>query len=246
MPLAARLNLLGEFRLDLDGEPHHVPATARRLLALLTVVHRGRRASRGALAESMRPDSDPAHATSTLRSVLWRLPRERGRALVLGDAAEVWVHPELEVDLWRAEEQARDLCGPGLPALDDLTDLSLLGRDLLPSWHDPWLAVEQESFRQRRLHALERGADMLCRAGRYHDALSAGLNAVGSEPLRESAHRRVIQVHLAEDNHAEALRHYDGYRRLLAHELGLAPSDSMRRLVAPLLGRPVDLPGRAS
>ena len=105
--------------------------------------------------------------------------------------------------------------------------------------------MEQESFRQRRLHALERGADLLCRAGRYHDALTAGLGAVRSEPLRESAHRRVIQVHLAEDNHAEALRQYDHYRHLLARELGLAPSATMRGLVGPLLGRPIDLPRRA-
>ena len=241
MALAARLTLLGEFRLELEGQVHHVPASARRLLAMLAVTHRGRRVPRGALAEAMRPDSDPARATSTLRSVLWRLPRERGRALVLTDAAEVWLHPELEVDLWEAEAQARLLCGPTDVVAEELKDLSSLEHDLLPSWHDPWLAVEQESFRQRRLHALERGADVLCRAGRYHDALTAGLGAVGSEPLRESAHRQVIQVHLAEDNHAEALRHYDGYRRLLADELGLAPSPTMRRLVAPLLGRPVDL-----
>jgi len=240
--LAARLSLLGGFRLDLDGQPHPVPASARRLFALLAVCHHGRRAPRGALAEMMRPDSDPARATSTLRSVLWRLPRDRGRALVQGDALEVWLHPELTVDLWEAEEQARRLCGSEAPAVDELPDLSLLTQDLLPTWHDDWLTVEQEAFRQRRLHALERGADLLCGAGHFHDALSAGLGAVRAEPLRESAHRRVIAVHLAEDNHAEALRQYDSYRRLLAAELGLAPSASIRGLVAPLLGRPVDLP----
>lgn len=244
MALAARLHLLGEFRLELDGRAHHVPVSARRLLAFLAVVHDGRRVSRSAVAESLRPDSDVARAASTLRSVLWRLPRERGRALVLADAVEVWINPELQVDLWEAEDRAELLCRPHAVQVDAVPDLALLQHDLLPSWHEPWLAVEQETFRQRRLHALERGAHLLCTAGRYHDALSAGLGAVSSEPLRESAHRRVIEVHLAEDNHAEALRHYDGYRRLLADELGLAPSSSMRRLVAPLLGRPVDLTSR--
>ncbi|NYE37609.1 DNA-binding SARP family transcriptional activator [Nocardioides cavernae] len=242
MALKARLCLLGGFRLELDGQTHPVPASARRLLALLAVAYEGRRASRGALAEMMRPDSEPTRATSTLRSVLWRLPRERGRALVLGDALDVWLNPDLTVDLWDAEAQARSLCAGEAPRVDDLPDLALLTQDLLPGWYDDWLAVAQESFRQQRLHALERGADLLCGAGRYHDALSAGLGAVRSEPLRESAHRRVIEVHLAEDNHAEALRQYDHYRRLLAQELGLAPSARIRSLVAPLLGRPVDLP----
>lgn len=242
MALTARLCLLGGFRLEVDDQPHPVPASARRLLALLAVVHERRRAPRSALAEMMRPDSDPARAMATLRSVLWRLPRDRGRALVLGDALEVWLHPELAVDLWEARSQAQVLCSGAVPSVEDIGDLALLTEDLLPSWHDDWLSVEQESFRQRRLHALERGADLMCGAGRYHDALSAGLVAVRSEPLRESAHRRVIEVHLAEDNHAEALRQYDHYRRLLASELGLAPSPTIRRLVAPLLGRPVDLP----
>jgi DNA-binding SARP family transcriptional activator len=162
--------------------------------------------------------------------------------LVLGNATDIWLHPELGVDLWDAEARARALCRPEAPAGELLADLDVLGQDLLPGWDVEWLAVDQETFRQKRLHALERSAGVLCESGRFTDALDAGLGAVRSEPLRESAHRRVIEVHLAEGNHAEALRQYDRYRLLLADELGLRPSDSIRRLVAPLLGRPVDLP----
>ena len=82
--------------------------------------------------------------------------------------------------------------------------------------------------------------------GRYPAALAVGLAAVQSEPLRESAHRRVIEVHLSEGNHAEALRQYQTFRRLLADELGLPPSPAMRALVAPLLGRPVDHAARGT
>jgi DNA-binding SARP family transcriptional activator len=237
----ARMHLLGEFRLDLGGQPYALPGTARRLLAFLAVVHRGRRTGRAELAESMRPDADPGRATSTLRSVLWRLPRPQGHPLVGGSATEVWLHPDVSVDLWDGERQASELCRTAPPSAEWFHDLTLLGADLLPGWHDPWLTVEQESYRQRRLHALERVADLLCASGRFADALLAALGAVRSEPLRESAHRRVIEVHLAEDNHAEALRQYHHYRRLLAQELGLPPSDSIRQLVAPLLGRPVDV-----
>lgn len=100
--------------------------------------------------------------------------------------------------------------------------------------------MAQESHRQQRLHALERLSTLLRRAGRFPAALQAALAAVACEPLRESAHRRVVEVHLAEGNASEALRHYDAYRRLLAHDLGLAPSPAIRNLVGPLLGRPVD------
>ncbi|WP_164775262.1 AfsR/SARP family transcriptional regulator [Nocardioides pantholopis] len=237
---AARLSLLGDFALTFAGEELPVAAPAQRLLALLAVCHRERPVGRAALAERLWPDAAPGRATSTLRSVLWRLPRPRGRVLVIGTATQVRLSPDLRVDVWDGEELAGQLCGPETPSVELLADLGPLTRDLLPSWHEEWLPVEQESYRQQRLHALERCAHALLERERFNDALAAGLGAVRSEPLRESAHRRVIEVHLAEGNHAEALRQYDSYRRLLARELGISPSPAIRRLLAPLLGRPID------
>jgi DNA-binding SARP family transcriptional activator len=237
----ARLDMLGELTVGFDGEAQHLSLSAQRLLALLAVVHRDRRTRRLAVAERLWPDAAPGRAASNLRSVLWRLPRPRGRVLVLGNASDLWLAPDLRVDLWEAEELAHRLCSADPPHLTPTTDLSALHSDLLPGWSEPWLAADQESYRQKRLHALERSAMVFCEQGRFTDALDAGLGAVQSEPLRESAHRRVIEVHLAEGNHAEALRQYHGYRRLLAEELGLPPSSTIRRLVAPLLGRPIDL-----
>jgi DNA-binding SARP family transcriptional activator len=236
--LEGRITVLGEFALAYDGEHHRLWHSAERLVVLLAVHHRDRRARRAVVAERLWPDSSPARAASNLRSVLWRLPRPRGRALVLGDASSTWLSEELGVDLWDAEDGCAAL--RDVQSVELLPDLGPLHHDLVPDLDEPWLALERESFRQKRLHALERASEVLCRCGRFTDALEAGLGAVRSEPLRESAHRRVIEVHLAEGNHAEALRQYDGYRRLLAHELGLRPTDTIRRLVAPLLGRPVD------
>lgn len=239
----ARLLLLGGFELELDGVPATVAGPARQLLAHLAVRHRRRPASRAALAERLWPGAPPGRAGSNLRSVLWRLPRPRGRQLVVSDATAVRL-AALEVDLYEAEQLAAGLSGPEPPDAELLADLSALGEDLLPDWTDEWLTVERESHRQRRLHALERCSTYLREVGRYGDALAAGLTAVHSEPLRESAHRRVIEAHLAEGNDAEALRQFDGYRRLMADELGLPPSPVIRRMVSHLTGRPVDLPGR--
>jgi DNA-binding SARP family transcriptional activator len=234
-----RLNVLGELRLVHHGERLPLLPTAERLLAMMAVLHRGRRVRRAAVAERLWPDSTPGRAGSSLRSVLWRLPRPRGRMPVQSDATMLWLADGVEVDLWEAQDLAHAVSSAEAPS-DAPDRLSLLAQDLLPDWAETWLALEQESFRQTRLHALESGAVLLCRRGRFTDALEAALAAVRAEPLRESAHRRVIEVHLAERNHAEALRQYDGYRRLLAAELGLPPSDTIRNQVAPLLGRPID------
>jgi DNA-binding SARP family transcriptional activator len=57
---------------------------------------------------------------------------------------------------------------------------------------------------------------------------------VKAGPLRESAHRTVLPVHLAEGNLAEALRAYERFRAMLADELELQPSAQMARLVADI------------
>jgi DNA-binding SARP family transcriptional activator len=70
---------------------------------------------------------------------------------------------------------------------------------------------------------------------RYGEAVEAGLAAVRIEPLRESAHRVLIAVHLAEGNYSEALRQFRWYERILHDELSLAPSAQITALVGDLL-----------
>jgi DNA-binding SARP family transcriptional activator len=50
------------------------------------------------------------------------------------------------------------------------------------------------------------------------------MNAVGAEPLRESAQRVLIEAHLAEGNFIEARRAYMAYQEMLEAELGASPS----------------------
>ena len=65
--------------------------------------------------------------------------------------------------------------------------------------------------------------------------MEAAQAAVKLEPLRESAHRLLIGVHLTQGNQSEAVRHYRLYRRLLRRELALDPSAQMDELVSTLI-----------
>jgi hypothetical protein len=55
------------------------------------------------------------------------------------------------------------------------------------------------------------------------------LAAIAAEPLRESAHRCLIEAHIAEGNSSEAQRHQDLFRRRLrdglAESADVAPSN---------------------
>ena len=74
-------------------------------------------------------------------------------------------------------------------------------------------------------------AKRLTAAGRHGEAVAAGLSAVRAEPLRESAHRVLIDAHVAAGNRAAAQHQYEQCRRTLLEELGLQPSDALRDLL---------------
>jgi DNA-binding SARP family transcriptional activator len=68
--------------------------------------------------------------------------------------------------------------------------------------------------------------------GRPAAALEFATRALQMEQLRESAHRLVIRVHLAEGNVGEARRQFERCRRILDNELGIRPSDQLQDLIA--------------
>ena len=107
--------------------------------------------------------------------------------------------------------------------------------ELLPGWHEEWVAGARERHRQLSLHALELLCEHLTRTGRYAAAVLAGLAAVDREPLRESAHRALIKVHLAEGNAVEAIRRYRKYEAIAARDLGVVPSAMMRSLLSQIV-----------
>ncbi|WP_405885850.1 BTAD domain-containing putative transcriptional regulator [Streptomyces longwoodensis] len=238
-PVPAALRLLGGFGLHIDARPVYVPPTAQKVLVLLALHREG--TSRERAAELLWPDLPRNRATAGLRSALWRLSRRSDRGLVADlDFSRPSLAPHVDIDLHSAATYATALASdrhdsaPGPDVPPQLRD------ELLPSWYDDWLVDAREHFHQTRLHALEAISRRHRRAGRRCEALVYAMTAVEAEPLRESAHREVTAVHLGEGNVAEALRHFDLYRRRLRRELGLPPSPEFRRLLAPHLGRPAD------
>jgi len=230
-----RLHLLGTFELRYGEVPLTVSATGQRVLALLALHDRA--VLRTAVAAKLWPDLSEARGTGNLRSAVWRLPAPVGRPLVLGVGTTVQLHPDTVVDVRAATARCLRLCGrePVEPGdggdADPAAATDGLAEDLLPDWSDEWLGGARERYRQLRLHALEVLCQRLREAGRFGPALDAGLGAVAAEPLRESAHRAVIEVHLAEGNVGEALRQYQACRRLLVDELGVTPTRALDDLV---------------
>ena len=88
-----------------------------------------------------------------------------------------------------------------------------------------------------RLHTLEALAVRFAAMGRSLTLSQPPTQAVRAEPLRESAHRTVVRVHLREGNLVEALRAYDVFREMLWDELGVHPSELMTQLLSGVRDR---------
>jgi DNA-binding SARP family transcriptional activator len=226
-----RLTLIGGFALRRGREELRIATSGQRLIALLAL--KNRPVGRIHAAGTLWPDYSTDRSLGDLRTTLWRIRRSCDQ-VVVASPSNLWLEGHIEVDVRDLVAFARRLSrpetAPGAADLDSVPFASLVD-DLLPDWYDDWLLDEREELRQTRLHALESLAWQLNACGRHADAIQAALAAVRLEPLRETAHCTLIQIHLAEGNRSEACRQFERCRRMLRDELGVEPSDSMRNLL---------------
>ena len=225
-PPVIAMRLLDGFELLLGNEPVPVIPSSQRLLAYLAL-HEGS-VPRQTVAAVLWPQASTQRAAACLRSALWRLVRppfqliEAGKErLRLGSAVTVDVTTVREFVAERA---------PLAPSVS----LPALTADLLPGWSERWVVAERDWCRQVCLRALEMLSERFRESGDHFRAHETAAAAVRGDPLRESAHRRLIELHLADGNPAAALRQYSSYEVLLRAELGVSPSPEIRRLVAPV------------
>lgn len=223
------LGLLGGFRLRIEADEVPLPMNAQRLVSFLAI--HPQPLLRAFVGGSLWGHSTERRAAGSLRSALWRL-RHPTYTLVALTSDHITLSPTVAVDLREGEALAHRVLDT-TQDLDDVAELNeeVLSADLLPDWTEDWVLMERERYHQLRLRALETLCQRLTKKERFGQAVQAGIAAVAGEPLRESARRALIEAHLAARNVAAALREYEQFRRLLHDELGLNPSEELRRLV---------------
>lgn len=241
-PDQVAITLFDGFRLEVAGREVDLAEGPRRLVALLAL--RGRM-GRCRAAATLWPDADPPRAMARLRTQIWRV-HQAVPDLVVSDGGRLGLHADVDTDVRRLAA----LAGTVLAALD--ADLAAwtpepTSGELLPDWEDEWLDDERERLRQLRMHTLEAVAGRLAGTGRYGPAVDLALTVLRGDPLRESAHRALIRIHLAEGNVAEARRAYRRCALILERELGVGPSGATSALLLDDgLTSHQPLPGRRS
>lgn len=239
----AHLQLLDCFALTCAGRHISVPRSAQRLLAFLALHPRPLR--RAHVAASLWLDSPEERAFASLRSALWRLQQAGGDVIDVR-GAELGLAPSVRVDYRDAACLSRALLDHTATELYTAIAWGDLAGELLPDWDEEWVVVEREHHRHLSLQAMEALSERMLAAGAPRQALELALAVFAREPLRETAHRLMIRVHLADGNSFEAIRQFQLYERLTVTRIGLPPSPQMRDLVCELLPDELVRPGAAA
>lgn len=227
----ARVTLLGRFRATDDLGEIRIPAASQRVVAL-AALHPSP-LPRQVVARQLWPHLQLQSALGSLRTALSRLHRAHP-SLIVSDADSLTIAEPVSVDACRHEALAHELIAGG-PAVPDQLPLEELTTPLLPDWEDDWVALRRERLQELFLHALEAHAVHLARHRRFSPAINTVYAVLGADPLRESAARTLVEVHLAEGNRPHAVRSYLDFRRRLLAALQMEPSDELRGLVASLV-----------
>lgn len=216
-----RLALLGGFRLLAGGVPADVVGNAERLLAYLALTGP---VARVVAAGTLWPDAPERRALASLRTAIWQCNRTVDGLVEAGER-RVALAGHVRVDVAALAD---------LTALPDEAAAGVLRGlrgELLPGWYDDWVLLDRDRLRLLRVQGLEDVALRLAARGCFAAAYELAFEAVRCEPLRESAHRAVIAVHLAQHNVVEAVREYRRFRHLLVDDLGVEPSAELAELV---------------
>ena len=226
-----QLSLFQSWKLRGDSCILHVAVRQQRLITALAI-HGPR--PRSYLVGLLWPESCESLAMESLRVSVHLVSRQVPGLLVNG-GAELSLSDVVDVDLHRVRSCVRELSQIGLNG-HVASSLNLLrDAELLPGWYDDWVLFEQNRLRQDRLHAFHIiGRESLARRD-FEVALEASEAALELEPLYESAVGLLIQAQRQQGNNAAALRAFEKYRTKLSADMGLAPSEGIRRLVADVL-----------
>lgn len=221
--------LFGDPYVVLNGSRLEVPDGSKRLLVFVALG--AGRVDRRFAAGSLWPVGNDDRAGGNLRSALWRL-RCAGIDLLESDKRGLRLRPGTVVDVSLVCDWATRLMDGSATQADlCVANWRNDALELLPGWYDDWVIFERERIRQQLLHALEILSRRLVAEGRCAEAVEIAISAVSADPLRESAHRVLIEAYLAEGNLAEVRRAYDRYRAIVRRELGVEPGLELTSLV---------------
>ncbi len=242
------LRWLGGREIRLGGAPVHLESAKTEALLAWIVLNRGTH-PRARLVSLLWPDLPEGRASAALRRALWDLRRKLALDGVCFPLrvtrGEIALDAEVPLDLdVRALVEAGEEAVSGAAEEASLERAAALYRGELleglsvedaPAFEE-WLLGERESLRLLALSVLSRLVSALRGRGETARALAHARRLLTIDPWMEEGHRAVAGLLAASGRRGAAIRQLEACRRVLADELGTAPSKETVELENALRG----------
>jgi DNA-binding SARP family transcriptional activator len=227
------IRLLGGFELR-NAEGVTLPLTTRKaegLIALLAV-RSGQLWSRDRICALLWPEVRDAQARHSLRQTLLSVRKVVPPSALKSHGRTLSLDPLLvEVDVAQLTASLAEHSQDALERASALYQGDLLeGVCVAEQPFEQWLTSERERLRSMMIQGLSRLTDLHAAAGELGAASEACAQLLRLDPLREAAHRALMQLYLRQGRRSAAVQQYHALARLLDSELGAAPEAETERL----------------
>lgn len=241
-----RLTVLSTLSIEHDGKPVAELSLRKAQALLVYLAVTGQRESRQTLAGLFWSDVPEDLARTSLRTALAQIRKAVGPH-VLADRDAISFDRERPhwVDVHFFEEACRRL-QTELPC-DDTERLrlheavTLYGDGFLVGFpetdavlFEEWVLQQREHYRRLALDALQRLATDAMERDEPKAGIELARRMLELDPLREEAHRLLMQLYASTGNTIAALRQYDECVRTLDAELGVLPGEDTAALAQAL------------
>ncbi len=223
-----RITLLGQFRVEKEGQSVEIASRPAQSLLAFLVLSAGTRQPRAKLAGLLWPDSAESNALSNLRHTLWRLRKAIGSAYILADNQAIAFDPE--ADYWLDAAILDKKLSENASAEELITSVSTYGGELLPGFYDDWVILERTRLQAVFERRMKRLLDRLVEEGRWDDVLRWAEHWIALGQVPEPAYRALMVAHAALGDLSGVAKVYQRYVMALEEELGVDPSEETKKL----------------
>jgi len=233
------VRLLGSFELrDAAGQQVRLSTRKAEALIALLALHAGQPQAREKLCGLLWPEVREAQARHSLRQTLLQLRKALGSG-----AAALWSDAHglqliaacVRTDLLALEHNLQLGTREGLTRASHHYRGDLLeGLSVGEAPFERWLQAERKRVRERMAEGLSQLLALELEDGSDADALHVCTRLLTLDPLREEAHRSMMQLLMRQGRRAAALEHYRKFEASLRSQLGSEPDPLTQQLLAQL------------
>jgi len=217
-----------------------IPPGKPGLLLVRLSLHGPREYSRDQLVEAIWPECDGDVGRPRLRFALSVLRSDFGISEAIVTSKNTvgldWSRVDTDVERFRRRIRAISRDATPLDCANILfSETNGLVGDLADQFSAPWIDQLRQDLRNSRIDAYRKASSLFQSVGEVGQAEMSLRHAIELDRFRESIHRDLMQLLADSDRSTEAIAHFDEFRRSTLREIGIDPSDQLKRLAQRII-----------